>query len=307
MLCFCWIYAHKTGLDTINGSTVRAGDVARELGSSADWSKLALELGLPDDDARQIGAEYQSEPNDQKSLVVLRVWLERLGPRATAQLLDKALKRLKYMKYIEICVCFKDMIKYHSIRRGDVAKKLFPHLQHEPQTATPTPTGGEAKMVAEHKVTTTTTLGSAAPPQPPPKPVPTKQQQRPEETPPAPPKPAARVAEKFSPGILPKGLLINHASKNGCKPFLVPDKTGLDEKADLHYPDEVDFSVVVPPAPHSQTSSKVVTQEVISKKRPEIIEPPHVPQVRFHAKILKTFIGKSVFIGSRTGRLQRIG
>lgn len=83
------------GLDTINGSTVRAGDVARELGPKADWSKLALELGLPDDDARQIGVEYPNEPNDQRSLIVLRVWLERLGPRATAQLLDKALKRLK--------------------------------------------------------------------------------------------------------------------------------------------------------------------------------------------------------------------
>lgn len=69
--------------------------MARELGPTADWSKLALELGLPDDDARQIGAEYAVEPNDQRCLVVLRVWLERLGPRATDQLLDKALKRLK--------------------------------------------------------------------------------------------------------------------------------------------------------------------------------------------------------------------
>lgn len=95
------------GLDLIHGTDVTATDVARELGPSTDWQRFAAELGIPEEDAHQVGREYPG----QETLTILRIWLELLGPRATAEPLEKALKRLG---------------------RPDVAKKLFGTKQTVP-------------------------------------------------------------------------------------------------------------------------------------------------------------------------------
>uniref|UniRef100_A0A915J1X1 Death domain-containing protein n=1 Tax=Romanomermis culicivorax TaxID=13658 RepID=A0A915J1X1_ROMCU len=122
------------GLDTISGSNVRAADVARELSIDAQkdegeaaWKKLAVELGLPEDDIKQIDVEYSG--TGQEVLTVLRVWIDRLGPRATATLLEKALKRL---------------------RRSDIAQKLFPELQ--PRQEQPVTTLAVKKPIVSENV-----------------------------------------------------------------------------------------------------------------------------------------------------------
>lgn len=92
-----WIFS---GTDLIYGTDVRAADVAHELGPGTDWELLAKLLGIPDDDINQIRSEYPGH----EILTVLRIWLEREGPRANADQLSNVLKQLG---------------------REDVAKKFF--------------------------------------------------------------------------------------------------------------------------------------------------------------------------------------
>lgn len=100
---------------------------------------------------------------------------------------------IKMHRLIDLISTFR--IDYFKFRRGEVSKKLFPNLQHDSQTATPTPTGPETKVITEKVglITSTPALAATVKPTPMPK-------SRPEITPPEPPQ-----KPKFEPNLLKYG------------------------------------------------------------------------------------------------------
>lgn len=64
-------------------------ELARDLGSE-NWEQLGHVLNIPEDDLRQVKAEYQGH----ETATVLRIWMEREGHRATGDNLEAALRRL---------------------------------------------------------------------------------------------------------------------------------------------------------------------------------------------------------------------
>lgn len=126
-------YRHLKGplVDTVYRTDVSLTELARDIGPD-DWERLGRALNVPEDDLRQVKREYPG----QETLIVLRIWMEREGPRATGINLERALR---------------------SIGREDVIRKRLapapPIVAKEPSPPLP-----PRRESAERVVTTTTTM-----------------------------------------------------------------------------------------------------------------------------------------------------
>ena len=75
--------------DTIHRADLRISDIGNLLGS--DWEKVANELEIDESDVAIIKGEYPGNEG-QQAMVMLRLWLNTHGNRATGNELEKALR-----------------------------------------------------------------------------------------------------------------------------------------------------------------------------------------------------------------------
>lgn len=109
-----------SGNDVIYGTDVRVADVARELGTSCNWTSLAHCLGVPDDEIVQIDNEY---PVERRLVTVFRIWLERNGSSANAHRLGEALARLELRDVADRFFRQRTPVDY--VRLGSTATPTF--------------------------------------------------------------------------------------------------------------------------------------------------------------------------------------
>jgi ankyrin len=70
--------------DSIHRADIRLSDICNLLG--ADWVPLAFELGISTSDVNLIKTEYPHSIN-QQAMVMLRLWLQTSGNKATGKTL----------------------------------------------------------------------------------------------------------------------------------------------------------------------------------------------------------------------------
>jgi hypothetical protein len=79
--------------DSIHRADIRLSDISNLLGS--DWVPLASELGISASDVNLIKTEYPDNIN-QQAMVMLRLWLQTSGNKATGKLL---------LSFVEVPMC----------------------------------------------------------------------------------------------------------------------------------------------------------------------------------------------------------
>merc|ERR1719192_1785138 len=87
--------------DTIHRADLRVSDISNLLGS--DWIKLARELDVEDQDINLIVSEYPDNVG-QQAMVMLRLWLNTEGNKATGNALEKALKQCDRQDIVNKCM-----------------------------------------------------------------------------------------------------------------------------------------------------------------------------------------------------------
>lgn len=98
-------FVQETGLgpqEMIHRGDLHLSDTARELG--ADWSALARQLNIPNQEIQQIKDEIPSNDNNQQALTMLRIWIQRMGPAATGNALEKALQNIGREDIVRKCM-----------------------------------------------------------------------------------------------------------------------------------------------------------------------------------------------------------
>ncbi|XP_023158971.1 ankyrin-3 isoform X2 [Ceratitis capitata] len=78
------------GDTTIHRADVSLSDICNIIGS--DWMSLANELGVPESDIEIINAEYME--SSLKTMIILRLWLQQQGHKATGNALEHALHNI---------------------------------------------------------------------------------------------------------------------------------------------------------------------------------------------------------------------
>ncbi|KAH8406409.1 hypothetical protein KR222_000123, partial [Zaprionus bogoriensis] len=91
-----------TDVDAIQRADIRLSDISNSLGD--DWLQLAHELNVPATDIALVKAEYANQPSSQQSLVLLRLWLNQAGKRATGNALAQALSKIQRDDIVEQCI-----------------------------------------------------------------------------------------------------------------------------------------------------------------------------------------------------------
>lgn len=97
-------FVQETGLrpqEMIHRGDLHLSDTARELG--ADWSALARQLNIPTQEIQQIKDEILND-NSQQALTMLRIWIQRMGPAATGNALEKALQNIGREDIVQKCM-----------------------------------------------------------------------------------------------------------------------------------------------------------------------------------------------------------
>nr|XP_015925406.1 ankyrin-2 isoform X20 [Parasteatoda tepidariorum] len=97
-------FMQESGLskpEVIHRADLRLSDIAREL--DKDWVPLAQQLELSDSDVSQIKAVEECE-NSEKALMMLRLWLQKSGSRATGNELEKGLRKINREDIIKNCM-----------------------------------------------------------------------------------------------------------------------------------------------------------------------------------------------------------
>merc|ERR1712079_805262 len=87
--------------DTIHRADLRISDISNLLGS--DWVKLAQTLDIDDQDINLIISEYPDNVG-QQAMVMLRLWLNTEGNKATGNALEKALKKCDREDIVDKCM-----------------------------------------------------------------------------------------------------------------------------------------------------------------------------------------------------------
>lgn len=87
--------------DTIHRADLRVSDISNLLGN--DWIKLARELEIEDQDINLIISEYPDNVG-QQAMVMLRLWLNTEGNKATGNALEKALKQCDREDIVNKCM-----------------------------------------------------------------------------------------------------------------------------------------------------------------------------------------------------------
>merc|ERR1712106_1297595 len=93
--------------DTIHRADLRVSDISNLLGS--DWIKLARELEIEDQDINLIISEYPDNVG-QQAMVMLRLWLNTEGNKATGNALEKALKKCDRQDIVNKCMFNIEMV-----------------------------------------------------------------------------------------------------------------------------------------------------------------------------------------------------
>merc|ERR1719362_1409284 len=113
--------------DTIHRADLRISDISNLLGS--DWVKLARTLDIEDQDINLIISEYPDNVG-QQAMVMLRLWLNTEGNRATGNALEKALKQCDREDIVEKC-----MFNVKMVTDNDEAEIAQSELLHEGSAA----------------------------------------------------------------------------------------------------------------------------------------------------------------------------
>ncbi|XP_021936517.1 ankyrin-3-like isoform X3 [Zootermopsis nevadensis] len=87
--------------DSIHRADIRLSDISNLLG--ADWVPLAFELGISTSDVNLIKTEYPNSIN-QQAMVMLRLWLQSSGNKATGNTLEKGLRKIDREDIVNQCV-----------------------------------------------------------------------------------------------------------------------------------------------------------------------------------------------------------
>ena len=87
--------------DTIHRADLRISDISNLVGS--DWVKLARTLDIDDQDINLIISEYPDNVG-QQAMVMLRLWLNTEGNKATGNALEKALKKCDREDIVDKCM-----------------------------------------------------------------------------------------------------------------------------------------------------------------------------------------------------------
>eukprot|EP00090_Calanus_glacialis_P004148 TRINITY_DN1306_c0_g1_i3.p1 TRINITY_DN1306_c0_g1~~TRINITY_DN1306_c0_g1_i3.p1 ORF type:complete len:1955 (-),score=483.94 TRINITY_DN1306_c0_g1_i3:622-6486(-) len=93
--------------DTIHRADLRVSDISNLLGH--DWVKLARELEIDDQDINLIISEYPDNVG-QQAMVMLRLWLNTEGNKATGNALEKALKQCDRQDIVNKCMFNIEMV-----------------------------------------------------------------------------------------------------------------------------------------------------------------------------------------------------
>merc|ERR1719460_716838 len=109
--------------DTIHRADLRVSDISNLLGS--DWIKLARELDVEDQDINLIISEYPDNVG-QQAMVMLRLWLNTEGNKATGNALEKALKQCDREDIVDKC-----MFNVKMVTDNDEAEIAQSELLHE--------------------------------------------------------------------------------------------------------------------------------------------------------------------------------
>ena len=113
--------------DTIHRADLRISDISNLLGS--DWVKLARTLDIEDQDINLIMSEYPDNVG-QQAMVMLRLWLNTEGNRATGNALEKALKQCDREDIVDKC-----MFNVKMVTDNDEAEIAQSELLHEGSAA----------------------------------------------------------------------------------------------------------------------------------------------------------------------------
>ncbi|ODM94834.1 Ankyrin-3 [Orchesella cincta] len=89
------------GPGEIHRADLKISDVANLLGD--DWIPLARHLGITEPDVSIIEAEYPQSPH-QQATVMLRLWMQQAGDRATGNALEKALNSIGRDDIVAKCI-----------------------------------------------------------------------------------------------------------------------------------------------------------------------------------------------------------
>lgn len=109
--------------DTIHRADLRISDISNLLGS--DWVKLARTLDIEDQDINLIISEYPDNVG-QQAMVMLRLWLNTEGNKATGNALEKALKQCDREDIVDKC-----MFNVKMVTDNDEAQIAQSELLHE--------------------------------------------------------------------------------------------------------------------------------------------------------------------------------
>ncbi|XP_046392833.1 ankyrin-3 isoform X28 [Ischnura elegans] len=87
--------------ENIHKADLRLSDICNLLG--LDWIQLANELGIAQDDIHLIQSEYpDSVP--QQAMVMLRLWMQQSGNKATGNTLEKSLRKINREDIVDRCI-----------------------------------------------------------------------------------------------------------------------------------------------------------------------------------------------------------
>lgn len=97
-------FVQETGLakpELIHRADLRLSDIARELDN--DWVALALQLDISEIEINSIKTDY-SDDTCQQALIMLRQWMQKAGPKATGNSLEKALRKINRDDIVKQCM-----------------------------------------------------------------------------------------------------------------------------------------------------------------------------------------------------------
>lgn len=92
-----------TNLETIHRADMNLSDICQLL--QTDWIPLAKELDVPETDIDLINAEYADDKiQNQRAMVMLRLWLRQQGKDATGNKLQQALNKIGRNDIVTRCI-----------------------------------------------------------------------------------------------------------------------------------------------------------------------------------------------------------
>lgn len=94
--------------DTFHRADLRISDIGNLLGS--DWIRVAHELDIEDSDINIIKSEYPDNEG-QQAMVMLRLWINSAGNRATGNELEKVLRHCGREDIVKKCISTMEVIK----------------------------------------------------------------------------------------------------------------------------------------------------------------------------------------------------